>query len=335
MAIIHFSKWRLIKIVLALTVLLVVTLGLASLVGVESISLKKAFFDSQSVEHAILFYSRLPRILLGAMVGMALSACGVSFQCLLRNPLADPFILGVSGGAALGSVLGISLGWSLPWISLLSFLSSFFSMMLIYWIATTEGRLPVYTLLLTGVIYNSFTFAVIMLINSLVSFENAHRIWYLMVGGLAGESYFNIALVSGIVVFGVLLLFFQTGQMNILALGEETSAYLGCDPHRVRRNIFFAASLIIGACVSVSGLIGFVGLFIPHLMRLWMGSDHRILLPASALFGATFLVIADTGARSLFAGETYSTQLPVGVITALLGGPFFVYLLKRRKKFKL
>ena len=158
MAIIHFSKWRLTKIVLALTALLVVTLGLASLVGVESISLKKAFFDSQSVEHAILFYSRLPRILLGAMVGMALSACGVSFQCLLRNPLADPFILGVSGGAALGSVLGISLGWSLPWISLLSFLSSFFSMMLIYWIATTEGRLPVYTLLLTGVIYNSFTF---------------------------------------------------------------------------------------------------------------------------------------------------------------------------------
>jgi len=180
-----------------------------------------------------------------------------------------------------------------------------------------------------GVIFNAFTFALIMFLNSLASFEQAHRIWYLMVGSLEAESYGKIITVAAFVGAGYLLLQVSALPMNLIATGEESAQYLGLDVHKFRRRIFFAASLMIGATVSLSGLIGFVGLFVPHMMRLWLGSDHRLLLPASGLFGAAFLVLADTLARTAFSGGAYQTQLPVGVITALIGGPFFVYLLKR------
>ncbi|MCE9624843.1 MAG: iron ABC transporter permease [Deltaproteobacteria bacterium] len=211
----------------------------------------------------------------------------------------------------------------------MAFVSSLASLLLIYWIASTKGRLPVYTLLLTGVIFNAFSFALIMFINSLVSFEQAHRIWYLMIGSLEAESYRKVAVVGAFVLSGFVLLFLHAGKMNLMALGDENAQYLGLDVEKFRRHIFFAASLMIGATVSLSGLIGFVGLFVPHMVRLRLGSDHRLLLPASALFGAGFLVLADLLARTVLSGATYQTQLPVGVITALIGGPFFVYLVKK------
>src|SRR5262249_18909510 len=254
---------------------------------------------------------------------------GVAFQSLLRNPMADPYILGVSGGAALGSVVAVSLGLAFHYVSGIAFAASLLSLLLIYWIAQTKGRLPVYTLLLTGVIFNAFSFALIIVINSLVNFEQADRIWYLMVGSLDAENYGKIALVGAFVLAGFLLLFFHAGKMNLMAMGDATAKYLGLDVERFRRYIFFAASLMIGATVSLSGLIGFVGLFIPHMVRLRLGSDPRLLLPASALFGAAFLVLADLLARTLLVGASYQTQLPVGVITALIGGPFFVYLVKK------
>lgn len=312
---------------LALLLGVAVTLSLAF--GGGRLDLAAAWQNPLSPEHDILFYSRLPRILLGVIVGFALSSGGVAFQSLLRNPMADPYILGVSGGAALGSVVAVSLGLAFTWVSSIAFVSALASLLLIYWIAQSKGRLPVPTLLLTGVIFNAFSFALIMFINSLVSFEQAHRIWYLMVGSLEAESYGKILVAAAFVLFGFLLLFFHAGKMNLMAMGDRSAEYLGLDVEKFRRHIFFAASLMIGATVSLSGLIGFVGLFIPHMVRLRLGPDHRLLLPASALFGAAFLVMADLAARTVLSGTDYQTQIPVGVLTALIGGPFFVYLVKK------
>ncbi|KAB2840233.1 iron ABC transporter permease [bacterium] len=312
-----------------LALLLAAAVALSLAFGGGRLDFAAAWGDPLSPEHDILFYSRLPRILLGVIVGFALSSGGVAFQSLLRNPMADPYILGVSGGAALGSVVAVSLGLAFTWVSSVAFVSALASLLLIYWIAQTKGRLPVYTLLLTGVIFNAFSFALIMFINSLVSFEQAHRIWYLMVGSLEAESYGKIAVTGGFVLAGFLLLFLHAGKMNLMALGDSSAQYLGLDVEKFRRHIFFAASLMIGATVSLSGLIGFVGLFIPHMVRLRLGSDHRLLLPASAMFGAAFLVLADLAARTILSGSDYQTQIPVGVLTALIGGPFFVYLVKK------
>lgn len=320
---------RFAAVLCGLALLLAAAVALSLAFGGGRLDLAAAWGDTASPEHDILFYSRLPRILLGVIVGFALSSGGVAFQSLLRNPMADPYILGVSGGAALGSVVAVSLGLAFTWVSSVAFVSALASLLLIYWIAQTKGRLPVYTLLLTGVIFNAFSFALIMFINSLVSFEQAHRIWYLMVGSLEAESYGKIAVTGGFVLAGFLLLFLHAGKMNLMALGDSSAQYLGLDVEKFRRHIFFAASLMIGATVSLSGLIGFVGLFIPHMVRLRLGSDHRLLLPASALFGAAFLVLADLAARTILSGSDYQTQIPVGVLTALIGGPFFVYLVKK------
>ena len=323
------TRRRFITVLAALALLLAGSILLALLVGGGGLDLAAAWREPSSPDHDILFYSRLPRVLLGVIVGFALSSGGVAFQSLLRNPMADPYILGVSGGAALGSVVAVSLGLAFTWVSSVAFLAALGSLLLIYWIAQTKGRLPVYSLLLTGVIFNAFSFALIMFINSLVSFEQAHRIWYLMVGSLEAESYGKILVVAAFVLSGFAILFFHAGKMNLMAMGDQAAQYLGLDVEKFRRHIFFAASLMIGATVSLSGLIGFVGLFIPHMVRLWLGSDHRLLLPASALFGAAFLVLADLLARSVLSGSDYQRQIPVGVITALIGGPFFVYLIKK------
>lgn len=316
-------------VLLGLLFLVLTGAVLSLLWGGVPIHLSQAWHDPLSPDHAILFDARLPRVLLALIVGFSLSTGGVAFQSLLRNPLADPYILGVSGGAALGSVLSVLLGLSFGYVSVTAFVFSLGALLLIYWIAQTGGRLPVHTLLLTGVIFNAFTFALIMFFNSLASFEQAHRIWYLMVGSLEAESYGKLLTVALFVTVGYGILQSSALPMNLIATGEESAQYLGLDVDKFRRRIFFAASLMIGATVSLSGLIGFVGLFVPHMMRLWLGSDHRLLLPASGLFGAFFLIMADWLARSAFSGESFQTQIPVGVITALIGGPFFVYLLKR------
>jgi len=318
--------WR---VLLGLGLVLLVASTIALWAGSHSLNWHTAWTDPASPDHDILFYSRLPRVLLGILVGFGLSSGGVAFQSLLRNPLADPYILGVSGGAALGSVIAVSLGLHFTWVSSLAFLTSLATLLLIYWVAQSKGRLPVPSLLLTGVIFNAFSFALIMFVNSLVSFEQAHRIWYLMVGSLEAESYGRIAVVAAFVLTGFSILWLCAGKMNLMAMGDESASYLGLNVEKFRKIIFFAASLMIGATVSLSGLIGFVGLFIPHMVRLKFGSDHRLLLPASALFGASFLVLADWLGRNLMSGVTYQTQLPVGVITALIGGPFFVFLIKR------
>lgn len=279
----------------------------------------------------LFFHARLPRVLLGALVGGGLAASGVVFQSLLRNPLADPYILGVSGGAALGCVVGLVAGFSFHWMSLSSFLFGVGSLFLIYAVAREKGRLPVHTLLLTGIIFNAFAFALILLIHSLTQMQQMHQIFHLLLGSLEATDLGTVFWVAAFEGVGLVVLFFGSGFLNPVSLGEEQSLYLGVDAERARRLLFFAASLIVGATVSVAGLIGFVGLFVPHMVRNLVGVDHRLLLPASVLGGGIFLVLCDFATRLLATASPVATQIPIGVVTALLGGPFFAYLLRRSR----
>lgn len=323
-----FQRWLSTNLLLFIA-LIAVVIGF-SFLGNPIVSPEVLFSSESSLGRDIFLQARLPRVLLAVFVGAALSSSGVAFQSLLRNPLADPYILGVSGGAALGGVLALALGLPFQLISLIAFVFALGSLILIYFIAQVQGRLPVHTLLLTGVIFNAFSFALILLVNSLVNIGQAHQILYLLLGSLDAQPLSYVLWVGGFTLAGFLLLFWQSSRMNVISLGEETAVQLGVSVERYRKLLFVAASVMVGASVAIAGLIGFVGLVVPHLIRFLFGSDHRLLLPASALGGGLFLVICDFVARTLFSGSDFQTQLPIGVVTALIGGPFFVFLLKKR-----
>ncbi len=280
----------------------------------------------------IVLEVRLPRVLLAFLVGASLAAVGVALQALLRNPLADPYILGVSSGAALGAVLALQMGitWAFAGFSalhLFAFLGAGATIVTMYRVVVTEGRVPVHTLLLAGVIINAIISALILFITSVSDSTSAFRMFFWLMGNLTTLGYAGLGALAVLVVVGIGLLCGQARNLNLLALGEETARGLGLAVERVKHLIFVTTALVTGAVVAVSGLVGFVGMVVPHAMRMVLGADHRLLLPAAALFGGVFLMAADTVARSLLA----PTELPVGVITALCGGPFFIYLLIRHR----
>jgi iron complex transport system permease protein len=280
----------------------------------------------------ILWEVRLPRLILAFLVGSSLATVGVALQALLRNPLADPYILGISSGAALGAALALQFGitWALGGFSavhVFAFVGAAVTIVGIYHMASSDGRIPVQTLLLAGVIINAMLSALILFITSLSDSTSAFRLFFWLMGSLATLGYAGLLALSGYVAVGIVLLFGQARHLNVLSLGEEPAQGLGLKVERVKRVIFFTSALLTGAVVAVSGLIGFVGMIVPHVVRMLFGPDHRLVLPASALVGGTFLAIADTIARSLLS----PSELPVGVITALCGGPFFIYLLMSRR----
>ena len=330
MKLLTFKKWAAVNGSLLLILVAIILAGVC--IGAGHINILEAIRNADQRDAAILFSSRLPRVLLAALVGMALASSGGAFQVLLKNPLADPFILGVSGGAALGSVAAVGLHLSFGSISAAAFISALLTILLIFAIARTKGRLPTHTLLLTGVIFNAFCFALILFINAIVTMEQAYQIIFLLIGNLEATNYTTIAIVAAFVLTGFAALAVFASKMNVLSLGDESASNLGINPERLRVIIFVASSLMVGAAVAVSGLIGFVGLFIPHTIRLIFGPDHRLLIPASGILGAAFLVASDTAARTLLMNTSYATELPVGVITALIGAPFFVFLLKRQQR---
>jgi iron complex transport system permease protein len=323
----------------ALLLLLILTIIGCSVLGPVRLNLSLAIknFFSPDANAEILFRARLPRVLLGVAIGGGMAACGVVLQALLRNPLACPQMLGVSGGASLGGILGLIFfpNWLLPvggeligeisWVPLAAFLGALLSMFIIYRLSLFHGRLHPYHLLLSGVIFNSFIAAVIMFLNSIVDFYQAQGLLFWLMGSLSTRAYVTVAFTSAYVLLGFFWLWTKGLSLNLITLGEETAMQLGVEAAAVQRQVFIASSLMIGAMVSVSGMIGFVGLMIPHVMRLIIGSDHRLLLPASFLAGAIFLSWADTLARLLLA----PAELPVGIITAFFGGPFFLFLLYR------
>ncbi len=319
------KKWLTVNAALLLLSILTVVFALNT--GSSGAGILNALKDKAALD--IILISRLPRIVLGMIAGMALGSGGVAFQALLRNPLADPYILGVSGGAALGSAVGVAANLGFTTAVFCSLVASLVTMFFIYAASGKSAHRNNHTLLLTGVIFNAFAFALIMLIHTMVTMEQAHEILFMLIGSLETTSWKEIALVGTMALAGFAILFAVAPKMNALSLGEETSKTLGIEPANVRKIIFFAASIMIGAVVSLTGLIGFVGLFIPHAARLLFGSDHRITLPAGALLGGSFMVLADTLARTVLSGGNYQTQLPVGVITALIGGPVFFLLLRK------
>lgn len=278
---------------------------------------------------AIVLQLRLPRVTVAGLVGAALATSGATFQALLRNPLAEPYILGVSGGAAVGAVIAIVTGlgalytWSVP---LAAFLGALGAILLVLRIAASVGQaLDTRVLLLGGVVVGAFFNAVILLMLTLSDAESFRSAIFWMMGSFVGSDWPGAALFIAYALPAILVLIALARPLNLMAIGEETAAHLGASVERVKLIAYAVASLLAAAAVAIAGVIGFVGLVIPHVVRLAWGNDHRFLLPASALLGAGFLALADTLARTAAA----PTELPVGVVTAFVGVPFFVWLLRR------
>ena len=307
---------------LALGVLAVATLALG--VGTTSVDFSAIW---RADPNALAY--RLPRVLLAALAGAGLGVAGVAFQALLRNPLADPYVVGVSGGAALGGVLALVLGLSATWaLPLFAFGGAVASVLALFSLAHARGKSDPLTLLLIGVVFNSFAAAVITFFKAVVTPTKAQEILFWLMGVIGIEAGPTLAALALYVFVGVAALWVLAGALNLLAMGDDHAASLGLPVGRVRFVAFLAASLLVGAVVAVAGMIGFVGLVVPHVLRRLGSADHRWLVPASALAGATFLVLADAAARlTMFAT---GTEVPVGAITAFAGGPFFLALLLRR-----
>ena len=279
-------------------------------------------------EKTIIFSIRLPRVIFAGLVGASLSAAGVIFQALLRNPLADPYILGISGGAAVGAIIGIIIGFStVPFaIPGLAFLGASLTIMLVFLFSRSNREAHSNTLLLAGVIVNAFFSAIIMFLISVSTNTELHSITFWLMGDLGQTNWIRIGLVSLLIFFGCSVMYSYSRPLNLIVAGEETALQLGVNVERTKVVLLLSASLVTGVAVSFSGTIGFVGLIIPHMMRMLLGPDHRLLFPASFVSGATFLVAADTIARTIIA----NSELPVGVVTAVCGAPYFIYLLRRR-----
>ena len=278
---------------------------------------------------AIFFDLRLPRVLLAAVVGAALAVSGAALQPTLRNPLASPEIIGVSGGAAIAAVLALAFlppgALSAGLVPVVAFAGATASSLLVFRLAHVRGRLDPYTQVLVGVTFNTFAAALILLVHALVDLKRSHSIVFWMMGGVAIEPYPVVGLAALLVVAATAALLREAHALDLLALGDEAARALGADADAVRRRVFLASSLLVGAVVSLCGIITFAGLVVPHVLRRLLGSDNRLLLPASFFGGAAFLIACDALARWVAA----PAELPVGAITALAGAPFFVYLLRR------
>jgi len=278
----------------------------------------------------IIWQLRFPRIIMASLTGIALSTVGGAFQGILRNPLADPYILGVSAGAALGACTAIFLQYATgyffaPYLPLFALTGAMLSIYLVYMTAKVRYRLPLEGLLLSGVTV-TFLFSAIITILIALSEKGLHSMVFWLMGDLSTANWNKITIVTFPVIVGCLIFFFFSLDLNALSLGEEEALHLGVNIKKLRLRIFIIGSIIIASVVSFTGLIGFVGLVVPHIARLLVGPDHRVMLPTSALLGAIFLPLCDTLARTIIA----PSEIPIGAITALIGAPVFIHLLRRK-----
>jgi iron complex transport system permease protein len=339
------------KLALVLSLLgvcLIAALFLGSAFGAVFISMpdigkmllnKTALFDFQPTwtdgQEMIIFQIRLPRVIGGALVGMALATAGVLFQGLLRNPMADPYIIGTSAGAALGATIAMFLPVSLVFLGfglvpVAAFIGAIGTVFLVYNLARVGGKTPIVSMLLAGVVVSAMLSAVMALLITISDQLqlNLHSVYSYLLGHISVTGWGQLAVIAPLIIGGIIGAYFFTFRLNALALGEEGAAYVGVNVERDKLGILALGSLLTAAAVSISGLVGFVGLVVPHAVRLSFGPDHRLLLPAAALGGGAFVVIADLIARTAMA----PAEIPVGVITAIIGAPFFLYLLRRTRK---
>ncbi|MBN1900422.1 iron ABC transporter permease [Candidatus Sumerlaeota bacterium] len=331
------TRKKYVIILIPFVLLFLSALVVCPLIGSERISLSKALDFSMPIkgnpDAVILFYARIPRCLLALLVGAALASSGVTFQAMLKNPLATPYTLGLAGGSSLAAVMIIMffdfIKWRFPLLQpIASFIGALATLGIVYKLGRRSGGFQHVTLILAGVTLNLFFSSLILLIQYIADPARTFFILHWLMGNLDFIRYDPVLLILPFQITGMAILFYHARAMNLLSLDEMSARSLGLDVPVVMRRLYIASSLVAGSAIAFSGPIGFVGLIVPHAIRLMVGADHRILLPASFLAGGAFLILCDTLARTVLA----PTELPVGVITALLGGPFFLWLLLRQKK---
>jgi iron complex transport system permease protein len=327
---------RTLIICLALLLALLSAIVITSIIGSERLPLKSSLCalltggsescGLTSQQQAILFDIRLPRILLAAAVGASLAAAGAAYQALLRNPLAEPYLLGVSNGAAVGTMIALVFfgahAWSRPVMAFAGALAATFA---VYQLARGRAGATPERLILAGVIVTTFLSSAIVFITTMMDATRIRSFTFWLLGDLSGISKGMMAMAMAAALIGTIALAVNARSLNLLMLGERDAFDLGVEVARVRLLVFLAASLLVGASVASSGSVGYVGLVVPHLVRLSIGGDNRAVIPASALSGGLFVIVADTIARTIIAPR----ELPVGAITALIGAPLFIYLLRR------
>ncbi|WP_270474572.1 FecCD family ABC transporter permease [Clostridium cochlearium] len=328
--------------------MLFISIVLSSTLGVANITFSKSMqilmskipfinkllnVDNISETHKLIIINiRLPRIILSALIGAGLSVVGCVFQAIFKNPMADPYVLGISSGSALGASISIVMGISsmalgITGTTLFAFIGAIFTTVLVYFIAKTGTKLPTNTLLLAGVSV-SFLFSSI---NSLIMIFNRDRVEQIVfwtMGSLASATWKQVISLFLFVIIGFILIIIYSRDLNLMLMGDETACSLGIEVNFVKKFLLIVSSIIIASCVSVSGVIGFVGLIVPHITRMIVGPNHKVLLPFSTLGGAIFMIICDTLSRIL----APPAEIPVGAITALFGAPYFIYLLIKNKK---
>jgi len=308
-----------------------VVLCVAPLIGSTSIDYSRAL-AGLSPDNEILFYTRLPRVLLALLAGGALGVAGVLFQAMLRDALATPYTLGVSSGASLGAVAAICLGWRevghLPAIWLAAFAGAAVVLFLVMGVATEGRRMSSFTLLLAGVSINTICLAAILFLQYIATFGQTFAIVRWLMGGIDAVDYSTLAWFAAAILPVVGLVFLRARDWNLMAVGEDWAAAHGVSVSRLMLSGYILGSFLAGSVTALAGPIGFVGLIVPHALRLKLGADHRLLLPCSFFTGAAFLATCDTVARTVLA----PTEIPVGVVTALLGGPFFIWLLRSKRR---
>ncbi|MDI6827077.1 MAG: iron chelate uptake ABC transporter family permease subunit [Armatimonadota bacterium] len=323
-------------IILAIAAILSASLGAVSVppaqvakVIINHLS-KSVWFDVSAETDRIVWQIHIPRMVLGALVGMSLAMAGVVLQGLLLNPLADPYIIGVSAGAAVGAgvavLFGLSeilFGFGVP---LLAFFFALAAVIAVYMLARRGGKVSILSFILAGVVVGSFMWALLTLILVAAPNQGLERIIFWTMGSLAGaDPWARVIVLAPFTLLGFLGIYACARDLNLFSLGEESARYLGLEVESLKRILIAIVALVTSAAVSVSGTIGFVGLMIPHITRRLVGPDHRILIPCSALLGGIFMIVADAVARTIMA----PVEIPVGVITALFGAPFFLYLLRK------
>ncbi|WP_350342817.1 iron chelate uptake ABC transporter family permease subunit [Proteinivorax tanatarense] len=332
-------------IILLITFVLIIyvsTLGVADISFGQSLKvvfekipgIGKYLYDDgvSDTYRTIIWQIRLPRIVLAGLVGMSLSVVGATFQGMFKNPMADPYVVGVSSGAALGATIAIVIGIEKTFagiglINLMAFLGAIATVLVVYNIARVGTKVPVTALLLAGIAISAMLSSIISVM-MIFNRDKIESIVFWVMGSVAAASWQQVITLLPVVIIGSILVYFYAKDLNLIMVGEESAKTLGVETDKTKKILLVTSSLMIAFTVSVSGIIGFVGLIVPHGVRMLLGPDHRILIPFSALGGAIFLIISDTLARTLVS----PTEIPVGAVTAIFGSPYFLYLLYKTKK---
>ncbi len=332
---------RLLSAISILSVLSVIVSFVLLFLGSDALRPYEAFIGLKSAVtgnlgsgtvNTILFQVRLPRILLALITGGSLAAAGAGFQAILKNPLADPYVLGISSGAALGVIasLYINVFMSIAGISstiVFAFGGAILTLYIVYRLGSIDGKIPPHTMLLSGVMVNAIIFAAILLIVSINSSLNLYKIFFWLLGYLSSPDYSSLIIIFIFFVIGAVIMFSQSKSLNALTMDDDTASTLGIDVEKIKKLILIGGALLVAASVSICGPISFIGIIIPHAIRMLAGNDYRLILPVSVIGGGIFLAVADTLARTLIS----PAEIPVGIITAIAGGPFFLYLLRTRR----